>query len=82
MSILSFLHQAQSKLFSRTSLAADLKDAIEAQQRRVITQHLEAIAQEYNAKKEIAQLRYLQSINLASPPEIHENSIQNHSSNL
>ncbi len=64
MSILSFLNQAQSKLFSRTSLAADLKDAIESQQRRVITQHLEAIAQEYGAKKEIAQLRYLQSISL------------------
>jgi len=72
MSILSFLNQAQSKLFSRTSLASDLKDAIESQQRRVITQHLEAIAQEYGAKKEIAQLRYLQSINLADTQNTKE----------
>lgn len=53
-------------LFSKTSLSKDLTDTIENHHRVVIQKRLEAIAKDYEAQGVMAQLNYLQGIDLSS----------------
>ena len=54
----------------KTNLTADLIDAINSQQKVVIQKRLDAIAKDFEAQGSLAQLQYLQSIDLS-----HEKTI-------
>ena len=58
MKVLSFL-------LPRTNLARDIANTILDQHRIVIQKRLHAIALEFEAQKALAQLQYLQSIDLS-----------------
>lgn len=49
----------------KTNLTADLIDAINSQQKVVIQKRLDAIAKDFEAQGSLAQLQYLQSIDLS-----------------
>lgn len=58
----------------KTNLTADLIDAINSQQKVVIQKRLDAIAKDFEAQGSLAQLQYLQSIDLS-----HEKTISSQS---
>lgn len=58
----------------KTNLTADLIDAISAQQKVVIQKRLDAIAKDFEAQGSLAQLQYLQSIDLS-----HEKTLSSES---
>lgn len=49
----------------KTNLSADLTDAISSVQKLVIQKRLDAIAKDFEAQGSLAQLQYLQSIDLS-----------------
>ena len=71
MKNLSFLNWI---LPPKSNLSADLIDAISSQQKVVIQKRLDAIAKDFEAQGSLAQLQYLQSIDLS-----HEKTISSQS---
>lgn len=71
------LHFFQFLLPPKTDLTADLIDAINSQQKVVIQKRLDAIAKDFEAQGSLAQLQYLQSIDLS-----HEKTISPESRNI
>ena len=59
------LHFFQFLLPPKTNLSADLTDAISSVQKVVIQKRLDAIAKDFEAQGSLAQLQYLQSIDLS-----------------
>ena len=55
---------------SKTNLTADITDAIQSHQRAVIQKRLDAIAKDFEAQGALAQLQYLQSIDLSHEKEL------------
>ncbi len=54
----------------KSNLSADLIDAISSQQKVVIQKRLDAIAKDFEAQGSLAQLQYLQSIDLSHEKEL------------
>ena len=54
----------------KNNLPAELTDAIQSHQKVVIQKRLEAIAKDFEAQGVLAQLQYLQSIDLAHEKEM------------
>ncbi len=58
----------------KTNLTAELIDAIHSQQKVVIQKRLDAIAKDFEAQGALAQLQYLQSIDLSNEKTISPQS--------
>lgn len=58
-----------SFILPKSDLSKDLLETITETQRSVIQKRLYAIAAEFDAQKALAQLQYLQSIDLSTEPK-------------
>ena len=58
-----------SFILPKSDLSKDLLETITETQRSVIQKRLYAIAAEFDAQKSLAQLQYLQSIDLSTEPK-------------
>ena len=75
MKNLSFLNSVFGWILPpKTSLSSDLTDAIAHSQRQVIQKRLEAIAKDFEAQGVLAQLQYLQSIDLSHEKTLSSSS--------
>lgn len=62
-------HWFQWILPPKTNLSSELIDAISSTQKLVIQKRLDAIAKDFEAQGSLAQLQYLQSIDLSTEPK-------------
>ena len=58
-----------SFILPKSDLSKDLSETIIETQRSVVQKRLYAIAAEFDAQKALAQLQYLQSIDLSTEPK-------------
>ena len=58
-----------SFILPKPNLSKDLSETITDTQRSVVQKRLYAIAAEFDAQKSLAQLQYLQSIDLSTEPK-------------